>query len=785
MRTNPLMSLLPTLASFAIRLLALLYTVLTMALFSSLPAAQPASWIGPARTEVNQWTRYVKTFSLAAVPPSAEAKIAADTKYWLWLNGTLVVREGGLKRGPSPADTYYDRVDLAPYLQAGENTLAVLVWHFGKHGFSHQNSGRSGLYFSLDLAGHNLVSDDTWKLSPHPAFSTSPDTPPNGRLPESSLRFDARTDEPGWHRPGHPTEAWPTPSVFGQPPCAPWGQLVERPIPLWKDYGLRDYVAAPALPAVGDGSVLRGKLPYNAQVTPWLQIEAAAGLEIDLRTDNFLGGGVPNVHAKYLTRDGIQEFEAFGWMNGHEVLYTIPAGVKVLGLKYRETGYAAEFRGAFTSSDPDLDLLWKKAARTLYITMRDTYMDCPDRERAQWWGDVVNELGEVFYTFDPRGSRLTRKAIYELVNWQRDDGTLYSPVPAGIPAKGRGEVRDGTWSAELPVQMLASISKYGFWTYFLHSGDTATLRDAYPAVKRYLNLWHFDADGLITHRSGGWDWSDWGENIDVRALDNAWYYLCLEAALETAKVTGDTADLGEWQQRRERIAANFNRVLWNGTEYRSPGYAGDTDDRANGLAVVAGLTTPAQHPALLAVLTKHRNASPYMEKYVLEALFQLHAPGLAMARMKERYREQLDSPLTTLWEGWGIGEKGFGGGSYNHAWSGGPLTLLSQYAAGIAPTEPGYASYTVSPQLGSLDHIHAFVPTVRGDIDVTLSQTDDRFTATITSPPDCLGLFGIPKRPGRIITLADPALQPVAEDEHYLKIAIQPGRNQIEARYEK
>jgi hypothetical protein len=412
-------------------------------------------------------------------------------------------------------------------------------------------------------------------------------------------------------------------------------------------------------------------------------------------------------------------------------------------------------------------------------------MDCPDRERAQWWGDVVNELGEVFYTFDPRGSRLTRKAIHELVDWQRPDGTLYSPVPAGVPAQGNGDVRDGTWAAELPVQMLACLSKYGFWTYYFHGGDAATIRHAYPAVKRYLNLWQFDADGLIAHRRGGWDWSDWGENIDARVIDNAWYYLCMEAALDMARLTGDTADLGEWQKRRARIAENFNRVLWNGTAYRSPGYTGDTDDRANGLAVVAGLATPAQHPALIEVLTKHRNASPYMEKYVLEALFQLHQPALAMTRMKERYREQLDSPLTTLWEGWGIGEKGFGGGSYNHAWSGGPLTLLSQYAAGVAPTAPGYAAYAVLPQMGSLNRIAAVVPTVRGEITVALAQTDDGFTAEITSPPDCVGVLGIPKRPGLNLTLVDPAYQPVSEDEQYLRLALQPGHNRIEARFAK
>ncbi|MFP4367340.1 MAG: hypothetical protein ACOCU3_00265 [bacterium] len=46
--------------------------------------------------------------------------------------------------------------------------------------------------------------------------------------------------------------------------------------------------------------------------------------------------------------------------------------------------------------------------------------------------------------------------------------------------------------------------------------------------------------------------------------------------------------------------------------------------------------------------------------------------------------------ITTLWEGWGIGRSGYGGGSANHAWSGGGLTILSQYVAGIYPVEPAY-----------------------------------------------------------------------------------------------
>ena len=54
-------------------------------------------------------------------PEKAVAQIAVDSKYWLWINGQLAVFEGGVKRGPTPKDTYYDEVDLAPFLQKGKN----------------------------------------------------------------------------------------------------------------------------------------------------------------------------------------------------------------------------------------------------------------------------------------------------------------------------------------------------------------------------------------------------------------------------------------------------------------------------------------------------------------------------------------------------------------------------------------------------------------------------------------------------------------------------------------
>lgn len=726
----------------------------------------------------NQWICFRRDFHLDVLPQEAMARIAVDSKYWLWINGELVVFEGQLKRGPTPQDTYFDRVDLKPYLQRGENTFALLVWYFGKHGFSHKSSGKAGLLFDAQIDGTRWLSDDQWKACVHPAYGNTGAPHPNFRLPESNIRFDARKDILGWELPNFDDSGWPAAELLGQAPCAPWNQLVERPIPLWKDFGLKDYVNAGALPKLSDGTVIKAQLPYNAQVTPYLKIEGPAGAVIDIRMDNYTGGGPPNVRAEYVSTAGVQSYENLGWMNGHFVHYTIPAGFKILELKYRETGYDTEFIGTFECDDDFLNRYREKALRTLYITMRDTYFDCPDRERAQWWGDAVNELGEAFYALDPRSDDLAKKGILELANWQRADGSIYSPVPSG------------SWNRELPMQMLNSVGYYGFWTYYLYTGDLETIRTVYPAVKRYLSLWKLGENGLVEHRSGGWLWGDWGQNKDMTILFNGWYYLALKGQWNLARVVGATGDLPAIEARMSSIEGNFNKTFWNGREYRSPGYEGATDDRAHALAVVAGLAKPEQFDAIREVFRNQEHSSAYMEKYVGEALYQMGFAEDALERTKRRFRSMVEHPHTTLWEDWVIG--GSGGGTINHAWSGGALTLLSQYAAGVAPVTPGYETYHVLPQMGPLKHIKITVPSVKGDIHLELRNQPDSFKMDLVSPQGTVAVVGIPKHAdaaqigirinGKNVwengkpTGKCEGVTFLDSNEHYIQFTVQPGR---------
>ncbi len=694
-----------------------------------------AQWIGlpleGERSPPNQWICYRKQFTLESVPQRALARVAVDSRYWMWINGKLAVYEGGLKRGPTPQDTYYDEVDLAQHLVAGENTVAVLLWHFGKHGFSHHSSERAALCFELE--GTELISDASWRALLHPAYGhPKPHKPrPNYRLPETDVLFDARKQLGDWTGIGFEDAHWPQAVELGRPPSAPWNELVRRTTPQLRNLGLRDYIGGRVEPLEGGGQLIKCRLPVNTTIHPWLRVRSQAGLSIHIRTDNYEGGGDRNLRHQYVTRDGVQEYECLGYLNGEEVHYELPAGVEWLALKYRETRYDSDIIGSFVCDDPFYMALRQKALDTLPLNMRDCIQD-PDRERAQWWGDVVNVIPQLFVTFDERAHLLVAKAIRNLIDWQRADGSLYSPVP-------------GSWTRELPLQMLASVGEFGIPRYALYSGDLQLVHEVFDRYNRYIDLWALDEQGLVVQRPGEWTWVDWGDNKDEPLLYDGWYHLALRGAEQMATWMDDAERAAELRALQERHAAAFRLAYWTGAEFRSPQHEGPADDRGNALAVLAGLSDPEDATRLEELLQRERHASPYMERFVLEALFALGDGHSALKRMRERFMPMVKNPATTLWERWDLNPKR---SSYNHAWSGAALHLLSERVAGVFPLEPGYKRFEVHPRLGPLNSVRATIATIAGPITVHIERRAARIELELNVPPGCTALVELPPSMG-------------------------------------
>ena len=293
-----------------------------------------ASWIKAkdASSEiVNSWYVFRKSVTLVDVEDKMMARISADTKYWLYINGVLAVSEGGLKRTPSPDGSYYDEVDIAPFLVKGKNTIALLLWHFGKTGFSHKDSGLPVLLFEAKGSKTKILSDAQWTASRYAAYKSTGGTQPNSRLSEGNVCFDAREEMDGWQKADF-NKSLPQAEVV-RDGFEKMGQLYPRPIPFWRDYGLKHYTSV-----VKNGTQLVCTLPYNCQITPYIKLTSPAGKQIGINSDiyNNTGANSTSVRAVYTTRAGRQQYESLGWMNGHKIIYTIPSGVEVEDVMFRE-----------------------------------------------------------------------------------------------------------------------------------------------------------------------------------------------------------------------------------------------------------------------------------------------------------------------------------------------------------------------------------------------------------------------------------------------------------------
>lgn len=191
-----------------------------------------AKWIWCAGEErpKNFYLYVRKSFTVESKVTSAFIGLAADSRYYLFVNGTRVAR------GPTRCDRrwqYYDEWDIAPHLQTGRNVIAALVHHYGEWTFSYM-LGRAEFLAEADIKCADgktvlLATDDSWRVLPAEAWERN--------LPRMSIQldfpeiYDARKEVEGWNRQDFDDSRWPLATVLGPVGMEPWPNLVPRDIP--------------------------------------------------------------------------------------------------------------------------------------------------------------------------------------------------------------------------------------------------------------------------------------------------------------------------------------------------------------------------------------------------------------------------------------------------------------------------------------------------------------------------------------------------------------------------
>ncbi|MBE6925427.1 MAG: hypothetical protein E7461_01155 [Ruminococcaceae bacterium] len=645
----------------------------------------PSKWIWTKdNLTKDQKVVFRKKFSVSLQPEKAEAYIACDTKFWLWLNGKMVVFEGGVFRESRPGCGYAEKVDLAPYLQEGENTLAVLVWFYGNGGRNNTNSGQAGFIFKCDAL--SLYSDEGFLAVNHPAYVPTDAPHPAHLFGGENIGFDANLDFGDFTASEFDDSAFDPASVF---PDQVWGDSIESELPLLKVFPKTEL----AFRLTENGAT--AKLPHAMALTVSFELEAQGGEKIDVRTDRYAVPGGPgdeayffNCHRiEYTCKPGENIFACLMYLYGEEVLVTFPETVKLQKLSFTESGYNTKQVGSFVTEDPLFNRLMEKSIRTLYVCMRNNFMDCPDRERGQWIGDVSVQVPQVFFVFDDEAKKLLKKAVSDFIHLRKGD-VLVGNVP-------------GQHASELPGQSLVAISEYGLiGEYYHYSKDPEIPELVLEPSVNYLKLWELDEEGLLIPRKGNWYWFDHRWNVDAPVLENCMYVGAAKYALQMAEICGDHRFDDFLNERITILSENIEKKFWKGKYYASGSFV---DDRANAIAVLSGVCPKERYGLVMKVLMTAFNSTPYFERFVLTALCEMGYIKDAYRRMMARYYPLITNENSTLWEDFYLL------GTRNHAWSGGPLEIAYKYFLGLR-TEDGFKSYTVSPVSGIFKEMHVTFP---------------------------------------------------------------------------
>ena len=723
-------------------------------------------WIFASSTPKDSYYAFRKTFTLDSLPEKALLSLSADSKANVFVNGKLAVLDAPSKRGATALDCYYQDYDILSYLKRGENLLTFVVTYFGKSGNSYLSSGQGGLLFDLDLKDQVISSDSSLKVKRLDAYRRDKRRKAhtlNSLLAENDIYYDARAEDGDYTSLAFDDSSWENATVIARPGYQPFGETYLTDIPAFsfsstvEEMTPENYVLGTKLT---QDTTLTFDLKEDQQFLPYFELDSEEeGKVITFYTDSVTTQGMNSFMDDYTTKKGKQSYQQYYWRSGAKFVMEVPKGITLEKVGYLSTGYQTDTVGSFISDDTSLNTLWKKADNTLHICMRDTFMDCPDRERSPYTGDSANQISESLYALDEDGWKMIKKMYRTLPGWVKSDHVIPTRSPS-------------LTTNENPMQNLAYmiVSR----EYYLATGDEETLKMVYPIFLDYLDLWEFNEDGSVVFRSGSFPWIDWGNGYDASVMENAWYAYALKTMILLGKEAGLLSAEKETSlsSRYEKIKSAFRKFEVTGGY--SSAESGALDDRANALAVLSGLASEEKKEEIVSTLSTVKQASPYMEKYVLEALCQLGRTDLAKERMLSRYADMISLDYSTLWESW---DSDFSKGTRNHGWSGGPLNIMSRHFAGIEATKKGYESYKIQPS-ALFSSLSASAETPKGLLSFSLRKEESK-TTIIVDALDSEGTLVLSSSFGSSFTLDQEAITPNKEEDSAYSIPLRKGKHTI------
>ena len=667
-------------------------------------------WAEAVDSSADDVVIFRRPFKVDKPPKTAIARIAAENKYFLCLNGKEVVIDGGMLRSNGGGKGYYDEVDLASYIEKGDNVISAVVIFYGAEN-NRLSVGKAGFLFECPEL--SVCSDGSFTVYRDRAYFAHPDYA-KPKAAGINIKYDATLESMliGYQKPEFVSNLFVAATELGDYGAEPWGEVERRPVPLFAGRLVEKCrkIDKRTNVLIGDryADEYTLTLPRAMNVYPRLSVTANSGDRIEVRSERYEVGGCYENEGKttngfrfeYICKSESQTFEFPQTLYGEQLIFAITPGVKVQALGYRESLYGAVEDGELRTDDEFLGRLQEKCADTLVGCMRESFVDTS--ERGNYVLPAAASIGAdcAFYLFEDGATKLAEKFMSDTVELVEND-ILYSSV--------YGERK------EFPSQMLIALSEFGIAArYFAYVGMNDKLAAFVLAGLKYLAKWEQGEDGFVAPRAESK--CDDLFNCDEKLVLNMLYYSALNNVCRLMEASGDSSHSGFLDDRAQSLKAALDGC-YDGMGYTS--VEGFYDDRANALAVLVGIADEAEFAGLTRILESVSCATPLYEGFVLEALCIMGRGDIALRRMKSRYHDMVENGTSTLSEDFA------GRGAKSYLGSVMPLSVMYRYFAGVNFDE-GLGKIVITPDLRSLGVIEFRLTLAGGKLFGRFSKVKER-----------------------------------------------------------
>ena len=728
-------------------------------------------------------TMFRRSFDLAAKPESFIIHVSADNRYKLYVNGK------NASIGPHGSDWRhwrYETLDIAPYLQAGSNTLAAEVHNWGPDRWFGCMSIRTGFMMRGATDKESMVNtsaDGNWKAKENPAYaplavnwifgvdivggfyaSNPGDSVRLSAYPQGDWRLSS-FDDSGWK----PTKwLWNVSNTndggffwLMTPRTTP---QVQQEQVRFKKTARTEGIALPAKFVNGNAPIT---VPANSKVSLLLDYETVtmgfpelifsggkdAKITIHYAENLYnpdLSKGDRNViegkHIKGLrdviVADGRTDFKfAPTW---YRTFRFVQIGVEtaaeplILNDYYNmATASPMKRRAIFDCDDKEYKKIDEIGWRTAAICTQDNLMSDAYYEQMMYVGDSrVHAMVNLYMT----GEEIWLRNAIEQFDYSRmPDGNITSCYPL------KSTFVHPTFSL-VWVDMLHD--------FMMHCSDKEFVKRYAQSIRSTLNWFDNNLlpNGLVGKPVGSY-FVDWyndepfagsglypGSKEGNSALVTLHYAATLLRAAELFDYIGLSREAIACRQNANKVKADVVAACWNekrGLFAENPDMK-FYDERATIMAITARIFDEPQQKELFQRCLEADDISKsvyYFRNNHFNEMRRLEM-GDEIDKVLDIWKDLLPLNMTT------VPERIARQRSDAHPWSAAPCIAFVKVTAGIAPAEPEYKSVEIAPAFGKLSFIKASYPHYLGDIKVDLKKTKKGgIEGTVELPEGLAGTF--------------------------------------------